>query len=357
MALLFGVSISPDTVRRLTEHAGQLQMAIEERDLAHLEHEAPDDPAGPDRQQVSADGAMVALTDGSWTEVRTLAIGTIEPRMTRDGLVPHAIDLSYFSRHGAADAFIRQATLPTFERGTRGAGTVVAVSDGAAWIQELLDEHCPTAVRILDFPHAVSYLSQAAQGAFGAGSREAAVWLDDWAPRLKTGEPEAVLAAIRALPTPTPEARTAKRTALRYLGARRDQIAYATFQRQGYPIGSGMVESANKLVVEGRLKGSGMHWAKTNLNPLLALRSRLCSGRWRETWLEIWHEWRAAVARRRGAGRARRHARHQLPSPAAPVPRPARTRPKTIIDGHPIPDHPWNDPRPFPKTWAHRPTT
>jgi hypothetical protein len=359
MALLFGVSVSPDTVRRLTEEAGRMQVAIEERELERLEHEAPADPVGPERQQVSADGAMVALTDGSWTEVRTLAIGTIEHRMTAEGVVPHTTDLTYFSRHCSADAFIRQATLPTHERGTRGAGAVVAVSDGASWIQELIDEQCPAAVRILDFPHAVSYLSQAAQAAFGAGSREAAVWLDQWAPRLKTGDPATVLGAVRALPVPTPEARTAKRTALRYLCARQEQIAYADFQTQGYPIGSGMVESANKLVVEGRLKGSGMHWAAKNLDPLLALRGRLCSGRWTETWTTIWQEWRAEVARTRAERRARRRAlrptthTRTVPDPAR---RSKRDRPPTCSDGHPTPDHPWNDPRPFPKTWTCRPT-
>jgi hypothetical protein len=82
--------------------------------------------------------------------------------------------------------------------------------DGASWLQELIDEQCPAAVRVLDFPHAVGYLSRVAQAAFGVGSREAAVWLDVWAPKLKTGEPEEVLAAIRTLPTPTPEAAAAK---------------------------------------------------------------------------------------------------------------------------------------------------
>jgi hypothetical protein len=171
-------------------------------------------------QQVSADGAMVPVRGGSWTEVRTSAIGTINERRGE----AHATELSYFSRRRTADQFIRQATLPTHERGTRGAGTVVAVMDGARWLQELIDEQCPAAVRILDFPHAVGYLSAAAQAACGAGSREAAVWLDVWAPKLKTSEPDEVLAAIRTLPTPTPEAAAAKRTTLRYLGQRREQI-------------------------------------------------------------------------------------------------------------------------------------
>jgi hypothetical protein len=38
---------------------------------------------------------------------------------------------------------------------------------------------------------------------------------------------------------------------------------------EGWPIGSGVVESGNKLVVEARLKGAGMHWSRLSLNPLL----------------------------------------------------------------------------------------
>ena len=45
-------------------------------------------------------------------------------------------------------------------------------------------------------------------------------------------------------------------------------------------MGSGCVESANKGVVEAQLKGAGMHWARGNLNPLLALRTLLANERW-----------------------------------------------------------------------------
>lgn len=107
--------------------------------------------------------------------------------------------------------------------------------DGAPWRQELIDEHCPDAIRILDFAHAVGYPSKAAQAAFGAGSREAAVWVNEWAPKLKAETPEEVIAAIRGLPAPTSEAKTVRRTVLRYLTARLEQLRYATFQEQGYP--------------------------------------------------------------------------------------------------------------------------
>ncbi len=346
MAFLFGVSVSTDTVRRLTEQAGALQLALEQRELERLEHEAPPEPAGPAVQQVSADGAMVPLVGGSWTEVRTIAIGTVE---AQEGEA-HATELSYFSRRCSADAFIRQATLPTYERGTRRAGTVVAVSDGASWLQELIDEQCPEAVRILDFPHAVGYLSKAAQAAFGPGSREAAVWLDEWVPKLKREEPEEVLAAIRALPTPSTEAATAKRTAVRYLSQRLEQIRYAAFAEHGYPIGSGIVESAGKLVVEARLKGSGMHWAPANVNPLLALRGRLCSGQWERIWPAIRQEWRAQVVQRRdhrrGIRRTQRAAEGAARSSPPTVSPPKRERAKTIIDGRPTAAHPWKQGRP-----------
>jgi hypothetical protein len=343
MRLLFGVAVSPDTVRRLTEEAGALQVGIEERALEHLEHEAPAEPEGPERQQVSADGVMVQLVNGKWTEVRTIAIGTVEDRKGE----PHVTDLSYFSRRSSADQFIRQATLPTHERGTRRAGTVVAVMDGASWLQELADEQCPAAVRILDFPHAVSYLHEAAQAAFGVTSREASAWVDEWAPKLKTREPEEVLAAIRALPTPTREAAGVKGKALRYLAQRGAQIRYAAFGEQGYPIGSGMVESAGKLVVEARLKGSGMRWSRAHINPVLALRGRLCSGQWEQIWPPIRREWRAEVIQRQQDGRTRRRLqraaeRAARPSPpAAPVPERART--KTVIDGRPTDAHPWKN--------------
>src|SRR5437764_7691653 len=77
--LLLGVQVSVDTVRRLTEAAGAAQVACEEAMRQHLRRTAPDGPAGPAVQQLSADGAMVPLVAGEWAEVRTLAIGTVEP--------------------------------------------------------------------------------------------------------------------------------------------------------------------------------------------------------------------------------------------------------------------------------------
>ena len=74
---------------------------------------------------------------------------------------------------------------------------------------------------------------------------------------------------------------------LAYLKKREKQIQYPIFQAQGWPIGSGIVESGNKLVVEARLKASGMHWADRHVNPMLAMRNIICSNRWKEEWSKI----------------------------------------------------------------------
>ena len=59
------------------------------------------------------------------------------------------------------------------------------------------------------------------------------------------------------------------------------------------------MESANKNVVEARLKGTGMHWAGAHVNPMLALRNILCSDRWETAWPQIETRLRTQAEQRR----------------------------------------------------------
>jgi hypothetical protein len=297
---------------------------------------------------------MIPLVGGAWAEVKALAVGTVEATREADGTRgARAVDLSYFSRLADAATFTRQATVELARRGTEQAGLVVGVMDGAPWLQGFLDHHRPDAVRVLDFPHAVEHLATAAQATFGAGTPEATAWLAARAHDLKHTGPAAVLAALRHLPVAQardPTAAGAARDAtLGYLEARTAQLDYPRFRAAGYPIGGGAVESANKLVVEARLKGSGMHWAPRHVNPMLALRTVACNDRWAEAWPAVCRHLRTQHHQRR---LARHRARHPRPIPTppspptttpAPPPTPtvATPRPKTIVDGRPTPAHPW----------------
>ena len=354
LAFFWGVEVSEATARRHATAAGEAVLALQEAELARLEGgQEPTVP--PDRpvavQQVSADGAMVPLVGGAWAEVKTLAVGAVEAVRESDGTPgARAVDLSYFSRLADAATFTRQATVELARRGTDRAGVVVGVLDGAPWLQGFLDHHRPDAVRVLDFPHAVEHLATTAQAVFGAGTPETSAWLDARARDLKHEGPTPVLDALRALPVARardPIAAGAARDAtLGYLETRRAQLAYPRFRAAGYPLGSGAVESANKTVVEARLKGSGMHWAPRHVNPLLALRAVACNRRWAETWPAVCASLRDQARRQR---LARHRARHPLPSPAPP-PAPigsqpmspsSAPRPKTIVNGRPTAAHPW----------------
>jgi hypothetical protein len=82
-----------------------------------------------------------------------------------------------------------------------------------------------------------------------------------------------------------------------------------------------MVESANKPVIEDRLKGAGMHWAAANVNPLLAWRNAVCNDRWQACWRVIEREQRSQVAVRRQARCRVRAARVAVPAaPSIPAP-------------------------------------
>lgn len=321
LAYFWGVVVSDETVRRLSEAAGAVYVDRQTADAAQIRQALPEPPEGPAVQQLSLDGAMAPLLHGEWAEVKTAAIGTVALRPGGAGPEAHAEDLSYFSRLADAEAFRDQVLVELERRGTQTAGKVAAVGDGSRWIQNIVDTYRPDAVRILDFPHAAGHLAQAAQATYGAETPAAQAWLDRWRHALKHEAPEPVLAALRRLPTEQagdPQAAAAARDqALGYLEARLEQVRYADFRAAGLPIGSGAVESACKLVVEARLKGSGMHWAREHVNPMVALRTIVCSRRWGEAWPRIAQHWRQQDRERR---QRRRHQRRAAPVEAAEAP-------------------------------------
>lgn len=341
------VPLSAETARRLTEQAGAALEAAETAAVGTLERAGQLPPAPRERLQVSVDGAMVPLVHKAWAEVKTLAIGVVEPAAGREGL-PHTQALSYFSRLADADTFRRLAWVETQRRGVPAAGDVCGVVDGADWCQHFLDWHCPDAVRILDWAHAAEYVSAAGRSVFGAETEALTAWLDQQLTELKHGDPAVVLAALEALDAvsvPGPDGPHCPRdTALGYLTKRQAQLRYAEFTAAGYPIGSGAVESANKLTVEARLKGSGMHWARANVNPLLALRGAACSDRWAAAWATLT---RQQGQQRATARRCRAAVRHPVPPrpPAAPRRRPDRLPTRsprgTMCAGRPTAGHPW----------------
>lgn len=279
-----GIAVSKSSCRRLTEKGGQVLVNEQEAAVQAMEAGELVTPEQVAEQLVlSTDGCMVSLVGGEWVEVRTLVIGEVGVGETAEGGMETSLHtLSYFSRLTDAVSFQRAALVETERRGVLQAQAVAAVTDGAEWIQQFVDYHRPDAVRILDFPHAAERFTT-----IHHACRDQAVELeDDWhakrSHQLKEEGGTAVLASLRALQKAYPQVTLDE--PLMYLDKREKMLDYPQFLAAGWPIGSGAVESANKLVVQARLKGPGMHWHREQVNPMLALRNVICNDRWQESW-------------------------------------------------------------------------
>jgi hypothetical protein len=330
---------------------------VEER-----EPHGPVSPPSTARLPVRTDGAMGPRRGKpEWAEVTTVALGELpgpQWNATRGVWPVQAEHLSSCSRLTEHATCTRLALVETPRRGVDPAALVCGVVAGADGCQPFFERHRPDAVRILDFPQAREHLATAAQASFGPGTAEVRQWLETQAQLRKHATPATVLAALRARPVAQASdphaARQQREEALGDFPTRLAPIASADFPAQGYPIGSGIVERANKLVVEARRKGAGLHGARVPVDPMVALRTIVCSDRGEEAGPQIRTQLRATARQRQ---RARHHARHPAPpAPAASGPEPASaakgsTRtptadgaPPTMVDGRPPAAHPWRRP-------------
>jgi hypothetical protein len=284
MEELLSVQTTEETVRRLTEQAGgwmeDWQTAeVEAEDSSESERERP-----LERCVLSPDGAMISLVHKQWAEVRTVAIGEPQEKRNARGEVEiHVGKLSYFSRLADASTFTRLAEVEIRRRRVREAKEVRAIMDGADWCQMFTDRHRPDAVRMLDFPHGGEHINDLLEALEKAKVRFPPHMLERCLHILKHRGPRPLLRMADRMPSDL-SGQKGIHEHLDYLRKREALMQYPQFRRDGWPIGSGMVESANKNVVEARLKGTGMHWERKNVNPMLALRNAVCNNRWREMW-------------------------------------------------------------------------
>ena len=342
---LQGIRVSPSASRRKSEAAGAAYEELQTEEVEQLEKDMPAACKGAEKMQISADGAMVPLLHGQWAEVRTLVIGEVPAAVQERGeWVVHSRNLSYFSRKTSSEAFERLALVEIQRRGVEHAGQVAAVMDGSDWLQGFTDYHRPDAVRILDFPHAGEHIGQVGEFLYGEGTAQSREWLKGQLHRLKHEGPDDLFTELYQLQARHPDAQPVSAN-LAYLKKREPQIQYPHFQAAGWPIGSGMVESGNKLVVEMRLKGSGMHWAEQHVNSMLALRNIVCSGRWKEDWPRIEARLRHHAYQRSGQSHQSRAAPTPVSASAAtiipPSPRPQPTITKQPIQPKNPKDNPW----------------
>lgn len=220
------VQVGKETARRQTEAVGKLVEEVQDAEARRLmdarQAVAPEHSEPATRQVYGADGAMVPLVHGVWGEVKLLVLS--EQRRDTEGRMQLG-KLSYYARMAEAQDFADRALAETRRRGLEKATQVAAVTDGAVWLQGMIDLHCPQAVRILDFPHAAQRLSECVAQVRAAGLSVADDWLTRQLHTLKYEGPALLLATLRHWHESYPSAEKLAEN-LAYLEKREAQMQY-----------------------------------------------------------------------------------------------------------------------------------
>jgi hypothetical protein len=159
-----------------------------------------------------------------------------------------------------------------------------ALGDGAEWIRLQTQEVFGSQGRFTcDFFHVSEYLGAAAESCRASAPQQ---WRRTQQARLKRGVPEKVIAALaeHLEPATVPDEEAPVRNGHRYLTNRTDCLDYPRALRLGLPIGSGMIESGHRHVLQARLKKAGAAWLVEHADQIANLRTLRANGRWLSLW-------------------------------------------------------------------------
>ena len=289
---LTGVSLAAGTIWTWVQQVGQrvmAQLADELKALAagtlpRAESVAAELVALP--LVIGADGVMVPFRPQPgtpkgttrWREIKVAILARVGERLTRQGKwVTRLCQRRLVAVLGTIDDLTPRLWLEAVRQGVSTAVQVVWLSDGGRGFWTVF-QRCFKAVgatAILDFYHAAQNLYKGI-----------AAWLDgrtcacqqrfaQLCHQLRHGHEQPVLAELAALVESAQLPESARETltnVYNYLKTHEDHIQYDQFKTAGLPIGSGMVESACKWLVQQRFKGVGMRWSEPGFDHLLHLR-------------------------------------------------------------------------------------
>jgi hypothetical protein len=276
----YGVSVPVERVRTVTlqhAHALAAQAPQPVRTLP---------PRGAEHLVAEADGTMVPIVDTRaappgadrrkhrhlrYQEARLVAAQAHGTVTTRYGATLH--DVSDTGLRWAQCAHAAGWGLDT---------RIHALGDGAPWIAEQARIQFGAQGRYtVDLFHVCAYLAAAAPDpthakAFVAPLRDA----------LRRSDHPSVLAALRPREEPqdVPDEKAPVRATLRYLENRTDQLDYAHALAHDLPVGSGLIESGHRHVLQARLKKAGAWWTPANAHALCQLRTLRANLRWDHYW-------------------------------------------------------------------------
>ena len=288
------LEISDNSIRKAVQWVGQKQDAVEEKwkNLSDWHHYMTAPARGaegvPRRLYGSIDGVMVP-TQAEWRELKTVCWYEVSPVSTRQWSSRYkarvgelealkAKHIRYHCDIQDAEAFSTLLWATGCHYLADRAQELVFVCDGAKWIWRLIAENFPKAIQILDWYHAVAYLTPIAQSLFHDVASQ-----NDWMMTMKEhlwfSRTQTVIDNCVALADHATASESATKAAS-YFQNNLARMDYAYFRKQGYFIGSGTVESGCKQIGTMRLKRSGAQWLENGARLVAKARAVWLSRQW-----------------------------------------------------------------------------
>jgi hypothetical protein len=243
----------------------------------------------PKEMGVGMDGVLISLRKEGFKELKVGNVFEITHCRETDaesGEVienAHAIHPSYTAVLGGPEAFGQAVWAEACRREFPHARDNLVIGDGAVWIWNLTQEHFGSSRQVVDWYHATEHLHHAAHLIWGEGSAEALRWAKKMETPLYQGQAWQVAERIRDLATAHPHAAKALQAEAGYFENNRRRMQYLELREDGFPIGSGMVESGCKQY-RARFNGAGMRWSRPGAEHLIPIRTAILSGRFDERW-------------------------------------------------------------------------
>lgn len=237
----------------------------------------------------SMDGIKINVRGEGWKELKVGCVFDIEMRPELDAKTEemvehaHAVNNSYTAYLGEPVPFGCALWAEACRREMPRARDSVVLGDGAPWIWNLAGEHFASSRQVVDWYHATEHLYKAAHLAYNQGSAEAIRWAKGMETPLYQGHAWKVSAALRALAKRHRRVAKELRTEAGYFEHNQRRMQYLEMREEGFPIGSGMVESGGKQF-RARLAGAGMRWSRDMVERVIPVRAAILSHRFDELW-------------------------------------------------------------------------
>jgi hypothetical protein len=295
------LDLNTKTVRRTAELIGE--RALRGREQRQRAFDVGSLPKGTEfaakRVAVMLDGGRTLTREGGkrgrrrkdtgrrgfrtvWREPKLMAIYEVDENGKKKSEKP-VYEGTFLSWKGAFRAFLTEC----WRRGVSDAAELVIAADGSTNIWDHIDPFVsalgipPERVhKIVDFYHAAEHVYELADLCRSWSAKKRRDWTARALRDLRAGRIENVIAAGEALAVGRRGTKIQK--ALAYFRSRAPFMRYAAFRKLNLPIGTGVVESTVRRVVNLRLKSPGTFWDVENAERMLILRCCLKSERWDE---------------------------------------------------------------------------